>query len=315
MKGRLSILLCLFLVAGSQAQDVEEADSQPTDSEPAPSAAAKELSVSGLSAVVFSNDGKKLASKEGKLGSDLLRGVLLKAGQSVEVSFTPQLDGAATKPQQAMLMAVSKEQPALVAYAVAKAKKDGLHVATLATAAVEKQLGPLGGEFDVALLLGDPAAPHGLSGSIGSLALPDVGDAKPKLLTAASQPTNNLKPNIEHIFRPPASRPPAIVSLVFTGLALAPLVFLLGALGLLGVNLKALPVGPASLWVLLFHGGIAALLGLYLLFWLRLNLATTLPLALGLGLFIAATGYKALGALSDARLAEAKAVSSGKKTN
>lgn len=67
---------------------------------------------------------------------------------------------------------------------------------------------------------------------------------------------------------------------------------------------QGLPSGAGTLWVLLFHGGIAALLGLYLLFWLRLNLASTLPLAIGLGLFIAGAGYKALGALSDARIAE-----------
>jgi hypothetical protein len=66
---------------------------------------------------------------------------------------------------------------------------------------------------------------------------------------------------------------------------------------------------------MLFHGGIAAMLGLYLLFWVHLNLATTLPLALLLGLFIAGSGYKALGALSSARIAESKAMTSGKKTN
>jgi len=49
--------------------------------------------------------------------------------------------------------------------------------------------------------------------------------------------------------------------------------------------------------------------------WVRLNLATTLPLALGLGLFVAGTGYKALGALSAARLADVKAISTGKKIN
>lgn len=74
--------------------------------------------------------------------------------------------------------------------------------------------------------------------------------------------------------------------------------------------LQGLPAGAGSLWVLLFHGGIAALLGLYTLFWLRLNLAKTLPLAMGLGLFIAGAGYKALGALSDVRIAE-----EAKKTN
>lgn len=51
--------------------------------------------------------------------------------------------------------------------------------------------------------------------------------------------------------------------------------------------LQGLPSGAASLWVLLFHGGIAAMLGLYFLFWIRLNLAQTIPMALGLGLFVA----------------------------
>jgi oligosaccharyltransferase complex subunit delta (ribophorin II) len=80
--------------------------------------------------------------------------------------------------------------------------------------------------------------------------------------------------------------------------------------------LQGFPSGTAGLWALMFHGSIAAMLGLYLLFWLRLNLAQTLPLALGLGCFMALTGYKALGALSAARMAEAKqAAVVVKKTN
>lgn len=62
-----------------------------------------------------------------------------------QVAFKPLLGGEASKPQQAMLMAASKAHPGLAAYAVAKAKKDGSHVATLNTAAVEKQLGSLVG--------------------------------------------------------------------------------------------------------------------------------------------------------------------------
>jgi hypothetical protein len=38
--------------------------------------------------------------------------------------------------------------------------------------------------------------------------------------------------------RPPAKRGPAIVSLAFTGLALAPLAVLIIYLGVLGVNIK-----------------------------------------------------------------------------
>lgn len=59
------------------------------------------------------------------------------------MSFTPLLDGAPAKPQQAMLAAASKAHPGLTAYAVAKAQKGGSHVASLGTAAIEKQLGSL----------------------------------------------------------------------------------------------------------------------------------------------------------------------------
>lgn len=52
---------------------------------------------------------------------------------------------------------------------------------------------------------------------------------------------------------------------------------------------------------------------LYLLFWLQLNLAQTLPLALAGGVFVAITGYKALGALSAQRIADAKAASGAAK--
>jgi hypothetical protein len=56
------------------------------------------------------------------------------------VTFTPKISGEAGKPQQAMLMASSKAHGGLAAYAVAKAKKDGTHTATLSTAAIEKQI-------------------------------------------------------------------------------------------------------------------------------------------------------------------------------
>lgn len=60
-----------------------------------------------------------------------------------------------------------------------------------------------GGELELSLLLGDPAAPLGLSGSLGSVVLPEGATGttpNPKLLTAAHQPINNFKHNIAHIF-------------------------------------------------------------------------------------------------------------------
>lgn len=98
------------------------------------------LKVDDVKVVVYGADGKKVSSKSGPLGSALLKGSLLGTGASLEVSFTPQLDGAPAKPQQAMLMGASKAYPGLAVYAVAKPQKDGSHVATLSSASIDKQV-------------------------------------------------------------------------------------------------------------------------------------------------------------------------------
>jgi oligosaccharyltransferase complex subunit delta (ribophorin II) len=107
------------------------------------------------------------------------------------------------------------------------------------------------------------------------------------------------------------------VSLAFTALAFVPLALL--ALWLLatgGLTLSAFPSGAGALWALLFHGGIGALLVLYWLFWTTINLAQTLPIAIGLGVATAGVGYKALSAVADMRLQQERAGASAvKKTN
>ncbi len=46
------------------------------------------------------------------------------------------------------------------------------------------------------------------------------------------------KPPIQHMFRQPDKRPPAVVSLAFAALSATPLLFLLVRLSQIGVNLK-----------------------------------------------------------------------------
>eukprot|EP00879_Flechtneria_rotunda_P027042 GHRR01028901.1.p1 GENE.GHRR01028901.1~~GHRR01028901.1.p1 ORF type:complete len:267 (+),score=87.20 GHRR01028901.1:175-975(+) len=251
---RAKLLLLSLLVCGAQVLAAADSEKDTTDSETdtesvasepigLPKKVKKALAVDSISAVVYAADGKKQSSKDGKLGDKLFNSVQLNAQQSVEVSFIPQLSGSAAKPQQAMLMASSKVHPRLAAYAIAKVKKDGSHVVTLGTTSIEKQLGTVGGEFELSLLLGDPAAHIGLSGALGTIVLPETASGaapKLKLLTAAHQPISNFKPNIAHTFRAPDKRAPAIVSLTFTGLALAPLGLLVIHLTSLGVNLKVI---------------------------------------------------------------------------
>lgn len=64
--------------------------------------------------------------------------------------------------------------------------------------------------------------------------------------------------------------------------------------------------GTTALYSLVFHGLIGAMLCLYLLFWVKWNLAQTLPVALVLGSALALVGHKALSGLATSRLTTLK---------
>ncbi|MQM02164.1 hypothetical protein Taro_034926 [Colocasia esculenta] len=69
----------------------------------------------------------------------------------------------------------------------------------------------------------------------------------------------------------------------------------------LGVNLKNFPSSAApAAFAVLFHAGIAAVLSLYLLFWLKLDLFTTLKALSFLGAFLVFVGHRTLSYLASA---------------
>ncbi|XP_050523625.1 dolichyl-diphosphooligosaccharide--protein glycosyltransferase subunit 2 [Daktulosphaira vitifoliae] len=86
---------------------------------------------------------------------------------------------------------------------------------------------------------------------------------------------------ISHTFREPETRPPHIVSLLFTALSLTPLLILFVLWTKLGVNIKNFPF---SLSALGFHTGLGGIFSLFVLFWLKLNMFVTLKYLLILGL-------------------------------
>lgn len=67
--------------------------------------------------------------------------------------------------------------------------------------------------------------------------------------------------------------------------------------------LQGFPIdGTTRLAAMIFHGSIGSMLFLYYLFWVKLNLAQTLPLVLAIGAVVALSGYKTLSGLASARL-------------
>ncbi|CAI5989965.1 unnamed protein product [Closterium sp. NIES-65] len=160
------------------------------------------------------------------------------------------------------------------------------------------------GEYTLKLIVGDAVMDNAFDWQLGSvdLDLPAAPETAPKLPARPESLAERFsaKPEIAHIFRKPDSRPAFVVSYSFVALVLLPLVVLLVGLAVLGVNLKAFPSGGVPLLsALAFHGGIAALLLLYVAFWVQVNLFTTLKLILLLAVLTAIPGHQVLSYLAD----------------
>ncbi|KAL8130493.1 hypothetical protein V2J09_019648, partial [Rumex salicifolius] len=149
----------------------------------------------------------------------------------------------------------------------------------------------LSGKYDIELSVGDALMENSFLWSVSHVDL-ELPEAPEKATRPPSTPANPYsrygpKAEISHIFRSPEKLPSKNLSLAFSGLILLPLVgFLIGLLRL-GVNFKNFPSsGMPAISAILFHVGVAAVLGLYFLFWLKLNLFVTLKILGFLGVFL-----------------------------
>lgn len=206
----------------------------------------------------------------------------------LKVAFSVEAGGAPARPQQAFLRLTSAETGAAAYFAATKGGEGGGLVALATSAGVAKQLGTLqGGAFAAALLLGDAGAAAPLEWALGEVTVrhPPLEDGS-QPAAGPARAVDSLYaplPEIVHLHRKPEKRAPSAVALVFTAAAAAPLAALLAGLAAVGANVKGFPTGAGFVAAAGFHGGLAAVLGLYLLFWLRLNLAQAAALALALG--------------------------------
>ncbi|KAJ9176456.1 hypothetical protein P3X46_011765 [Hevea brasiliensis] len=161
----------------------------------------------------------------------------------------------------------------------------------------------LSGKYDIQLTVGDAVMENSFLSALGSieLDLPEPPEKAPRPPTQPVEPYSRYGPRAEisHIFRAPDKRPPKELSLTFLGFTLLPFIGFLVGLLRLGVNLKNFPSSSVpAIFAILFHLGIAAVLLLYVLFWLKLDLFTTLK-ALGfLGAFLMFVGHRTLSCLA-----------------
>jgi len=113
--------------------------------------------------------------------------------------------------------------------------------------------------------------------------------------TASSQTDKSTlyskRAEIKHLFREPETTPPAAVSSVFALLCLAPLCLLLSLWVAIGVNFSKFSF---TLSGLIFHIALAAIFGLFYLYWVKLNMFETSRYLLVLGVVAYLSGNKLL---------------------
>ncbi|KAL3162543.1 proteasome regulatory particle base subunit [Trebouxia sp. C0010 RCD-2024] len=223
----------------------------------------------------------------------------------VSLAMSAKHGSKSVVPQQRMLRLTSLSNKAAAAYFNLKPSKlkDNTYSVSITSTSLHKQAGSQDGAYSMDVLIGDNALDVPVIWPLGTVAVSHHSSDEPQTGLAATEALFRPKPEIVHIGRAPGKRPLSVVSMLFTGLALAPLGLLYLMLSSVGANLKGFPKGGASrLAAIAFHGGILSILGLYTLFWLKLNLIQTLPWLLVLGVFTTVAGYNALSRLADSSI-------------
>ncbi|EDW02500.1 dolichyl-diphosphooligosaccharide--protein glycosyltransferase subunit 2 [Drosophila grimshawi] len=113
-------------------------------------------------------------------------------------------------------------------------------------------------------------------------------------------------PEIVHQFRVPDKRPPRIVSDIFTGLCITPLVLLFVFWAKLGINVSNFTLSPSTIG---FHLGFGGILALFFVFWLQLNMFQTLRMLIPIAVFTFLCGNRLLRRLYAQRTAKTSVAS------
>ncbi|WZZ25108.1 hypothetical protein YC2023_008509 [Brassica napus] len=238
-----------------------------------PIAATGAITIENAEIAVLDSDVGSVESQK-KLDLTKDEAVSLSANHLQKLRLSFQLTtpiGHVFKPHQAFLKLKHESQVEHIFLVKTSGKKSELVLDFLGL--VEK-LYYLSGKYEIQLTIGDASMENSLLSNIGHIEL-DLPERPEKAARPPLQPTDPYsryvpKAEISHIFRVPEKLPAKQISLVFLGLIVLPFIGFLIGLTRLGVNIKSFPssVGAATS-ALLFHGGIGAVLLLYVLFWVK----------------------------------------------
>ncbi|XP_045472283.1 dolichyl-diphosphooligosaccharide--protein glycosyltransferase subunit 2 [Harmonia axyridis] len=151
------------------------------------------------------------------------------------------------------------------------------------------------GIFNMEIILGDPVMSNPLTWNLGQIDL-NLGKIDPQVKSLKAP-----KQEIKHLFRQAEKRPSTTVSLLFSILTAAPILLLLVLWLKIGLNIKNFSVVSLP-----FHIGFGSILGLFLCFWLKLDMFTTCAWLIPLGAFTFLSGHKVLSNLAGNKKSDKK---------
>lgn len=181
---------------------------------------------------------------------------------------------------------------------VAEVDSNGIYKFDMDIGSKASELGIKSGKYNVELIIGDAIISNPFRWTLAEAELRITGPAAAQATSSPAAPIRGMRPEIKHMFREPERRPPPVISTLFTGLVIAPLVILFGIWIKLGINVSNFSF---SLSGLLFHGGLAAIFGLFFVFWLKLDMFTTSRWLLLFGLITFLAGHRLLSSIASQR--------------
>jgi len=176
----------------------------------------------------------------------------------------------------------------------------GLYKFDMDVGASAKDFSSQSGKYSMYLVVGDALIANPIAWEMVDMQLTFQGEPTP---ATSHQKQYEAKPEIVHMFREPEKRPPATVSYAFTVLVLLPVLILLVAWKLLGVNCDGIALRN-PLHVIVFHLTLAAVLALMYLYWTRLDMFVTLEILAALAVVLFLSGNRLLASIAAGRKAK-----------
>jgi len=213
--------------------------------------------------------------------------------QKLVMKFDVVDNGAPTSLHQAFVRVVQRESAREIIF-VAESDMDDHYKFEMSVSGTSEQFGHTSGMYSVELILGDATISNPLKWHLADVSLAfQQGDSVPA--PAPLHTTFKALPEIEHLFAVAEPRPPKLVSLVFSALCLLPFLVMLVLWGKLGVNVSNFKFSLAGLG---FHLGLGGMLGLFVVFWLWLNMFSTLRYLVLVGAFTFYCGNSLLSGIA-----------------